>query len=464
MVATPSAVPPAATLHRASLARLLALAWPIVISRSSQVVVGLCDALMVAPLGAVALAATTTGALNVMTLLILPMGVVFIVSSFSSQLFGAQDFAGARRYGFYGLAVALLAQVLSVAAIAAVPVALAQLDYDPEVRALMTDYLQVRLLSGGAAIGIEALGSYYGGLGQTRLPMAANVLAMALNVVGNWLLIGGPMGLPALGVKGAAIASALATGIAFAALLGCFLAGVGAPGGRAPSKLLLSELLRVFRFGGPSGFNWFFEMAAFSFFINVVVAGLGTTSLAAMMAVMQINQVSFMPAFGVASAGSILVGQAIGARALDAVPATVRLTLLVTAGWQGLVGLSYLAVPALLLTPFLDGSQASEGLLRIGVRMLMLSAGWQLFDATAATFAEALRAAGDTAFTLWARIAIAWLVFVPGVLVTVRVFGGGDLAAVAWVVGYLGLLAGTLALRFRNGAWRRLDLTRTQPN
>jgi MATE family multidrug resistance protein len=89
----------------------------------------------------------------------------------------------------------------------------------------------------------------------------------------------------------------------------------------------------------------------------------------------------------------------------------------------------------------------------------MLSSAWQLFDAVATTLAEALRAAGDTAFTMWARLALAWLVFVPGVLVTVRGFGGGDVAALAWVAGYLALLALTLALRFRTGAWRKIDLT-----
>src|SRR5262245_6305133 len=85
----------------AGIVRLLALAWPIVISRSSQVVVGFCDALMVRHLGESALAATTTGALNTFTFYILPMGVVFIVSSFASQFHGANDGAGARRYGFY---------------------------------------------------------------------------------------------------------------------------------------------------------------------------------------------------------------------------------------------------------------------------------------------------------------------------------------------------------------------------
>src|SRR5207249_10397213 len=71
--------------------RLLRLAWPVVISRSSQVVVGVSDAIMVAHLGEAALAATTTGATNTFNLLILPMGLVFIVSSFTSQFTGERS-------------------------------------------------------------------------------------------------------------------------------------------------------------------------------------------------------------------------------------------------------------------------------------------------------------------------------------------------------------------------------------
>lgn len=90
--------------------------------------------------------------------------------------------------------------------------------------------------------------------------------------------------------------------------------------------------------------------------------------------------------------------------------------------------------------------------------MLMLSAAWQLFDAAVSTLSETLRAAGDTAFCLWARVVLAWTIFVPGALISVRWLGGGDLSAMLWLVLYMALLALTLALRFRSGVWRRLDL------
>src|SRR2546422_1067728 len=257
---------------------LIRLAWPVVVSRSSQVVVGVTDAIMVAHLGEAAIAATTTGAVNVFNLLILPMGLVFIVSSFASQFTGERDPAGARRYGWYGLGVALLAQVLCIAVIAGVP-----------------DFLR------------------------------------------------------AIGHRGAV---------------------------RVPGRVRLAwhEFARTLRFGLPVGMNWFFDFLAFSFFINVLMGGLGTTTLAALMIVIQINSVSFMPAFGIASAGAILVGQAIGASRHSDVPPLVKMTAKVVGVWQGTVGLAYLAFPRLFMAPFIDERTATPELLEIGTTMLMLSA------------------------------------------------------------------------------------------
>lgn len=356
-----------------TLATLLGLAWPVIVSRSTQVVIGVCDAVMVAHLGESALAATTAGALNTFAALILPMGVSFIVSSFSSQLFGKGDRAGARRYGHYGLLLAAATQAICMAAILVIPAALARFPYEPDVRAQMASYLQIRLLSGGAAIGIEALGNYYGGIGNTRRPMIANVFAMSINLVGNYALIGGHLGAPAMGVKGAALSNALATWLAFLGFWATFvLDGRGVKSGR----LSWREMGRMLRFGLPSGLNWFFEFFAYNVFVNVVVAGLGTTAFAAWMAVMQINSVSFMPAFGVASAGAILVGQAIGANAKDDVPRILKMTFGTAATWQSIVGASYLIMPALLLRPFLGDAGSSAEFARLGVRMLMFSTAW----------------------------------------------------------------------------------------
>ncbi|GEM_PF-259801 len=435
--------------------RLLALAWPIVVSRATQVVIGFSDAIMVAPLGEESLAAVTTGSINAFAWFVLPMGTVSIVSSFSSQLFGQNDLSGARRYAHYGLLTALAFGLISVVSIPLLPMLLAAFEYDAEVRSLITTYLQIRLWAAAPFVAMEGLGNYYGGIGNTRLPMKANVLAMVLNVALNWVLIYGHFGAPALGVAGAAWASVISTAVAAAAILVAFLGGVDRTV-IAAKRSSGREWLRMLRFGLPNGINWFVEFAAFSFFVNVVVVDLGTTTLAAMMAVIQLNSIAFMPAFGLGSAGAILVGQAIGAARKDDVAPILRRTFAVAAIWMSIVGACYAIAPRLLLAPFNSGNPT---FLDVGAVMLVLSSGWQIFDAAGITISEALRAAGDTAFCMWARVSIAWIVFVPMSWLAVKMLGGGAVAAIGSLILYLFVLSIVLFLRFRSGAWRRIILT-----
>lgn len=431
----------------------------------SQTVIGLADALMVAHLGPTSLAATAMGALDSYLVLLLPMGTTFIVGSFASQLQGRGDLVGARRFGLYGLCFALVTALVGLGLIPLLEVLFETfstesghwwgvLDYEPQMRGLLTSYLGIRMLGVGPAVGLEALASYYGGLGRTRTPMIANVVLMCLNVALNYALIDGHFGAPALGVDGAAYASVIATTLAFLGLFAQFAREGGWPG------FVWRELLRTLRFGLPSGLNWFLEFVAFAYFANVVVVGLGTIEIAALNAVLQINSASFMPAFGIASAGAILVGQAIGRGAKDEVAGLVRLTLLVAASWQAIALAFYLLAPSLLFSPFAPEPSTRAAMMEIGVRMLMLSAGWQLFDSVATVIAEALRAAGDTVWPLWIRILIAWLIFVPGSALTVTHDAPvpGDVIAVFWLVLYLALLALSLWLRYRTGAWRALEL------
>lgn len=450
---------------RYGFAALGRLAWPVVLSRSAQAVIGFSDALMTASLGEDALAATTAGSMNVMSLAILPIGTAYIVQSFASQLAGKGDVVGARRYGWYGLVLAAIAGILFAGVIPLVPGALSNLHYAPSVRAAMSDYLSIRLMSVVAIVGIEAVGNWYAGLGNTRYGMVAALLTMVCNVGLNWLLIGGNAGAPALGVAGAACASVLASAVGFVVLLVLFLARAGIPQPETPAPSpppdsMPREFWRMLRFGIPNGLNWFLEFAAFTFFVNVVVADLGTVATAALLATVQVNSVSFMPAFGLSSAGAILVGQAIGAEHRDEVPSILRRTLSTTCIWQLSVGVLYLLFPEPIMKLFApQGAGDTAEIVVIGASALALSAAWQLFDAITMSVSEALRAAGDTAFSLYARLAVAWLLFVPGSYLAITVYGGGPNAAILAVVAYLAVLSGVMGWRFRTGAWRHIQLT-----
>jgi MATE family multidrug resistance protein len=333
---------------------------------------------------------------------------------------------------------------------------LAQTSYSPAVRDQMTDYMAIRMTSIFAIVGVEALGNWYGGLGNTWMQMAAGLITMVAAVVLNWVLIGGHLGAPAMGVNGAALASTIASFLGFAFLAVAFWRRWGgAPAARA-TGLSLRELRRVLRFGLPNGVNWFLEFAAFQLFINVVLANLGDATVAALNVVIAVNSISFMPAFGLASAGAILAGQAIGRGDRGAVWPQVKATLACTMVWMGAIGAIYALFPVAVLSLF--ASDRFGELVAIGTTMLVTSAAWQLTDAVGITLAETLRAAGDTAWTAAARLILAWLVFTPAAFLVVLRLGGGPIGAMLCLVGYVGLLAGALAWRFRSGAWKRIEL------
>lgn len=449
--------------HPSPLRALLGLAWPIALARATQSVVGFSDALMVAPLGEAALAATTLGALDTFVLLILPMGTVFIVQSFVAQLRGRGELAATSRYAWYGLALAVAAAIPALALAPAVPATLALFGFAPDVEVAMASYVAIRLLSVFPAVGVEALGNWFGGLGNTRPALVAGIVTMVANIALNYVLIEGRAGFPALGVRGAAWASVSASFIGFAALFALFVRGAWRERLRALGGFAPRELARVLRFGLPNGVNYFLEFAAFVLFINVVVGHLGTSVLAAFNVVLQINSISFMPAFGVASSGAILVGEAIGRRALDRVRPIVKLTGAVNAIWMGSVGLVYVAIPQVLIGLFRPRDVPAETLLSVGSTMLAMSSIWQIFDAAGMTLSEALRAAGDTAWCMMARIVLAWLVFTPAAWLAVLSFGGGVITVMVALIAYMVALAAAFAWRFASGRWREIDLVGSEP-
>jgi multidrug resistance protein, MATE family len=440
------------------LTTLLALALPMVLARASQSVITFADAIQVKDLGPGAIAATATGGLNVMMFVLMPMGVVFIVQSFVAQLTGRGDRDETRRFAWYGLAVALIAGLIAAVAIPAVAPVLESTSYSPAVRHAMASYMAIRMLSVAPAVAIEALGNWYGGLGNTWMQMIAGIITMTIAIILNAILISGRFGAPALGVDGAAVASLVATWAGFAFLAIAFWRGWGnAPKPHKTLKLSFHELGRVFRFGLPNGLNWFLEFTAFQLFVNVVVAGLGDTTVAALNVVIAVNSIAFMPAFGLASAGAILAAQSIGRDQRDDVWPQVKLTMVCTATWMLAIAGTYLVFPEFVLSWFAPEHGAAQ-LVALGASMLAISSLWQVFDAVGMTLSETLRAAGDTAWTAGARIVLAWIVFAPGSYVVVRVWHGGAVGAMACLVGYLALLAFALALRFRSGAWRKIQL------
>lgn len=159
-------------------------------------------------------------------------------------------------------------------------------------------------------------------IGKTRITMVTNITANLVNVCLNYVLINGKLGFPRLGVRGAAIATVCGTFVSclMAFRFACHKGGYYHLGLPKFDRTTLQSL-------GSVGSGSVLESACLriGFFITAkMVAGAGTAVFAAYQIVSQVSSLSFTLGDGVASAGTALVGQSLGAKRKDLARAHTR--------------------------------------------------------------------------------------------------------------------------------------------
>jgi MATE family multidrug resistance protein len=197
---------------------------------------------------------------------------------------------------------------------------------------------------------------------------------------------------------------------------------------------------------------------------------LSTTDGATTQLAMGLASVAYMPGFGIALAGTTLVGQSIGAGDRDwAMKLGTRAVTMAALYMGGIGALLALAGPWI-LPLFTSAHDAdSAAVIALGTRVLWLAAAYQLFDGLNLGSGMALRGAGDAAVPALLVLALSWLLFLP--LAHAFTFGPGEgwvdfLPQLGWgslggwsaLVLYMLALGSMLWLRWRSGGWRRIRI------
>ena len=316
----------------ADLRRILALAWPVLIGQLSMIAYGTVDTLLVARHSSIDLAALAVGGAAYVTTFIGLMGAVMAVAPLAGQMFGAGRLAESGHQLHQGVWLAL-GLALPGCALLLFPwpfLALAQLA--PEVEPKARAYLAVLALSLPAALVFAAWRGFNNAVSRPRTVMVLQLAALAVKLPLSWLLIGGApaLGLPALGVVGGAVATAVAMWSQLAAAVWVtqrdpFYAGFGLHTRRLqpPDREALRKLWSL---GLPMGGAVLIEVSGFTM-MAVFVARLGTTPVAGHQIAVNLVSILFMVPMALAQAMSTLVAQRVGA---GDVAGAERL------GWRGL--------------------------------------------------------------------------------------------------------------------------------
>jgi MATE family multidrug resistance protein len=430
------------------LVSLLKLAGPVVLAEIGWMSMGIVDTMMVGPLGPAAIAATGLGSGVFTSLAIFGMGLMLGLDALVSRAHGAGSIDDCVRWLHQGVWLALGAAPVIMALTWLIFTTLDRWGLHPEIRALVGPYLRVIAFGAPPLLLYAAFRRYLQGMHVVRPIMLALLTANLVNAAGNWLLIYGNLGLPALGVEGSAWATTAARVYMAAFLFVAIRLEHRSRGDRHPAVPLGADprrILQLVRLGLPAASQITLEVGVFA--AATALAGrLDPVESGSHQIALNIVALAFMVPLGLASSGAVRVGFALGAHDSHRAVVAGWTALGASAAITALMGIALFLWPAPLLRAFTTDPRVIE----IGTGLLAIAAAFQLFDGTQAVATGVLRGAGDTRTPMIVNVVGHWVLGLPVGYVLCFPLGWG--VSGLWIGLSIGLVTVALVLL---AAWAR---------
>lgn len=437
---------------------LLRIAWPLIVANSFWNLQLTIDRVFLGQFSTDSLAA----AMAVFGVFWAPMALVqqtaAYVTTFVAQLFGAKRHHEIGSSVWQSIHMSVAGGLLFLLLIPLTPAIFRWMGHSEQLQALEISYFQAMCFAALPTALVAAASGFFTGLGRSSVIMWINGVGMVANVLFDYLLIFGNFGFPAMGIAGAGYATALSSFVA---------AGVGfalvfrkqnelAYRTRSSWRFDPALLGQFLRYGLPSGMQWALEGLAFTVFL-VFVGRMenGDAALAASGIAVTIMMLAILPAFGVAQAVSVLVGQHLGDDRPDEAETVSWTGLQIAAFYIFLMATTFVVFPEFYLSWFhnpesqLIWNQVSA----IVPYLLMFVGGFILFDAMNLVFSLALKGAGDTRFVSIVALTLPWPLMVLPTWMLKDLSG-----AIYWAWGaasvYIVIQALVFWRRFAGGKWK----------
>jgi MATE family multidrug resistance protein len=439
---------------------ILGLSLPVVAGLSAQMMLSLIDTALVARLPDAKYELAATGIAFYLTWT--------MISFFSSISTGTQVLtsrnSGSKNYKECGTILTssmIMAGVLGIV-IAAVVITFSRsiagfFAVDNRVADLAGGYLFYRFLGVPFFLLSVAYRGFYFGIGKTKVFMFAAVLANVLNIVLDYTLIYGAIGIKGMGLAGAglgaSIAAALETSVYFIVSI--------SKGYR--NRFEIFERIRfnksmgkaILKISLPISFQSVFTLSGLLLYVSMTGL-LGTVQQAASQTVLSALLLSYLPSMGFGVAAQTLVGRRLAENEISHAKQWGFETSQIATTYTALLGLIFIFLPKYVLS-LLTGSNT---IIEFAIPILRIAGIAQIFFGIGFVLANGLFAGGESFFVMLADITINWFIFVPlayylGIILKLGL--NGVWAAMPF---YTSLYALVMFRKFKYGIWRKLP----QPN
>jgi putative MATE family efflux protein len=442
-----------ASTSRLELMRIIwSLAWPAIMTFGLESLVGLIDALMVGRLGADAVAGVGVGTQILNAVSVMNMALATGTVALVARHIGAAERRDAEGVVMQSLYLAVLMGVaIAVPVYIWAPQLVSVFKVAPGVLESGAGFVRTIIVGVPCMAVFAVVAAGLRGAGDMRTPLLIGGVVNLVNVCVAYVLIFGKFGLPALGVRGAAMASALAFGVG--ALLGLIAllrptSALRLERGRLAPDLGVAR--RIVAVGSPTGMEQLLMQVGFLLYLGIA-ARYGTAAVAAYFIGVRILALSFLPGFGFSAAASTIVGQQLGARQPRHAERSAWEANRLAMGMMSVAALLIFVFARPIAGLFINDAEVIDDAVSF-IRVLALA---QPLMAADSTLGGALRGAGDTRFPLLtvllgfygARLGFAWA--------AANLLGLSLTWVWAALLGDYAVRAALKAWRFNSGAWQK---------
>jgi MATE family multidrug resistance protein len=398
---------------RAEFRPTLRLAVPLVLAELGWMSMAIVDTMMVGrlPNSAVAISAVSLGGILVHVLAFFGGGLLIGLDTLVSQAFGAGQREDCHRSLLHGIYLSLVLAPFLMAPVWFFDPLLRFARISPEIISVAVPYSRAMAWGTLPLLLYFAVRRCMQGMNMVRPISFALVTANIINAVGNWLLIYGRFGAPAMGAVGSGWSTAFAR-IYLAAILVGYLLWYDRKHRtellRTPIQPELARIRRLIALGFPAAMQITLEIGVFAL-VTALIGRLGAISLASHQIALNTVSLTYMVPLGISSAAAVRVGQAIGRGDPRGAGDAGGTAILLGAAFMTCAGGVLLIFPrwiARLYTP-------DETVIHSTILLLAAGAAFQLFDGIQTVATGALRGAGDTRTPMFCHFTAYWIIGLP---------------------------------------------------
>ena len=390
---------------------MMRLAVPLALAELGWMSMGVVDTIMAGPLGPAAVGAGSLGAMMFFPVAICGTGLLLGMDTLVAQAFGRGDQRDCRRTLVNGVWLgAALSPFLILMLLGTIPL-LRAVGTNPRALAIYAPYLKALSVSVLPLLLYTAFRRYLQAVNLVKPVTFALVSANLINIAGDWALMYGHCGLPALGVPGSGFSTSISRTYMAAVLLGAILWHEHKSGKLIFSMAWRPDSARIRQLVGlglPAAGQMLFEGAVFGI-VTAMAARLNDDSLAAHGIAVNVIGTTFMVPLGISSAAAVRVGQACGRKDARGAGTAGWTALLLAATFMGTAGLLLWLEPQWIVRAYIRNT----AVVSMGALLLRIAAVFQLFDGLQITATGALRGLGDTRTPMFAHLAGYWVIGLP---------------------------------------------------